>query len=312
MDVATTFGHLGMTVVERGWLSSNCIVFRASAGAPATVVDSGYHSHAGQTADLIGHALAGEALGRVVNTHLHSDHCGGNAELQRRWRCETWVPEPSFEAVRRWDASALAFEAVGQRCEPFRADRAVPPGETLWLGARQWQTHATPGHDPHALVFFEPQSRVLIAGDSLWHDGLAVVFPELEGEEAFDGVARSLDLIESLGPAIVVPGHGPAFTDVSGAVSRARSRLDAFRREPRRHAEYALRVLAMFHMLESRRRRRGELLAWMQEASLMRRVLETFGSPAGDDTLAEAVIERLVAGGQLAVSGDWLSVPELR
>lgn len=308
VDVAATFERLGLTVVERGWLSSNCVVFRASADAPATVVDSGYVSHAPQTAELIGHALAGEPLGRVVNTHLHSDHCGGNAELQRRWQCETWVPAPSFEAVRRWDSAALAFEAVGQRCEPFRAERPVAAGETLWLGPMRWKAYATPGHDPHALIYFEPQSRVLLAGDSLWQDGLAVVFPELEGDEGFDGVARSLDLIESLAPAVVVPGHGAAFTDVSAAIGRARSRLEAFRRDPRRHGEYALRVLAMFHMLESRRRTRDALIAWMQATPLMQRVLHTYGGSAGGETLAELVIERLLAGGQLAADGDWLEV----
>jgi len=72
----------GVQVFERGWLSSNNILLTDADSA--TLVDSGYFSHAAQTLALLEHALAGRALDRLVNTHLHSDHCGGNAALQAR------------------------------------------------------------------------------------------------------------------------------------------------------------------------------------------------------------------------------------
>uniref|UniRef100_UPI0035A10BAD MBL fold metallo-hydrolase n=2 Tax=Delftia TaxID=80865 RepID=UPI0035A10BAD len=79
----------GMTVLERGWLSANNIVFAADPADPqddgAAVVDTGYVSHADQTVLLIEQTLAGQPLARILNTHLHSDHCGGNAALQARW-----------------------------------------------------------------------------------------------------------------------------------------------------------------------------------------------------------------------------------
>src|SRR5690606_6700204 len=73
----------GLTVLERGWLSSNNVLIHAAPGEPgAVLVDSGHVVHAEQTVALVRHALrAGEPLVRVVNTHLHSDHCGGNAAL---------------------------------------------------------------------------------------------------------------------------------------------------------------------------------------------------------------------------------------
>jgi glyoxylase-like metal-dependent hydrolase (beta-lactamase superfamily II) len=46
------------------------------------------------------------------------------------------------------------------------------------------------GHDPHSVILFEPVSRVLISADALWERGFGVIFPELEGVEAFDEVAR--------------------------------------------------------------------------------------------------------------------------
>ena len=71
------------TFLERGWLSANSVVFTGPEGA--AVVDTGYCSHAEQTVALVQAALGGRALERILNTHLHSDHCGGNAALQATW-----------------------------------------------------------------------------------------------------------------------------------------------------------------------------------------------------------------------------------
>jgi len=81
MAVADVFRQLDLAVLERGWLSSNNIVFLASAGGEATVVDTGYHSHSEQTVALVRARIGPVPLARVLNTHLHSDHCGGNASL---------------------------------------------------------------------------------------------------------------------------------------------------------------------------------------------------------------------------------------
>ena len=73
----------GIRVRERGWLSSNNVLLvghRSSA-----LVDSGYVTHSEQTLALVDRALAGRPLDLLVNTHLHSDHCGGNAALQARY-----------------------------------------------------------------------------------------------------------------------------------------------------------------------------------------------------------------------------------
>jgi len=64
-------------VLERGWLSSNNILLCGANGI--AVVDTGYTTHAAQTLSLIQHTLNGQRLDLIVNTHLHSDHCGGNA-----------------------------------------------------------------------------------------------------------------------------------------------------------------------------------------------------------------------------------------
>ena len=260
------------TVLERGWLSANSIVFRspdagsgagAGAGAGAAVVDTGYCAHALQTVALVDAALGGQPLARILNTHLHSEHCGGNAALQASWpRVQTLIPPGQAEHVREWDAWALSYTPTGQDCPRFGFDGLLEPGAEVLLGSRPWQVHAAPGHDPHSVVLFEPQDAVLISADALWENGFGVVFPELEGEDAFAAVGATLDLIERLAPRTVIPGHGPVFQDAVRALGVARRRLDGFVQDPRRHALYGAKVLLKYKLLEWQQVALADLQAW--------------------------------------------------
>ena len=82
----------GLTVLQRGWLSSNNILIHPGPGeAGAVLVDTGHGHHASQTVSLVRHALGGQRLLRVINTHLHSDHCGGNAAVSAAFGAPVWV-----------------------------------------------------------------------------------------------------------------------------------------------------------------------------------------------------------------------------
>jgi glyoxylase-like metal-dependent hydrolase (beta-lactamase superfamily II) len=98
---------------------------------------------------------------------------------------------------------------------------------------------------------FEPQSRTLVSADALWERGFGVVFPELDGRGAFHEVAQTLDVIEALQPAVVIPGHGrPFFQGIADAIAFARKRLDGFVSSPDKHRQYAAKVLLKFKLLE--------------------------------------------------------------
>jgi glyoxylase-like metal-dependent hydrolase (beta-lactamase superfamily II) len=279
----------GLTVLQRGWLSSNNTVLHGSAEEPgAVLVDSAHVVHAAQTVALVQQALQGEDLREVVNTHLHSDHCGGNAAVLRRWACPLRIPPGGFDAVVRWDLCALSFAATGQRCERFVPSGQLLPGQALRAGGRCWQVLAAPGHDPDSVILFDDHQGVLISADALWENGFGVVFPELDGEAAFDDVARVLDLIESLDVRAVIPGHGAVFTDVPAALARARKRLAAFRAAPERHHWHATKVLLKYHLLEEGSSPLPRLLQWFASTPLVLRVWNRLGLQAfGQRALAE-------------------------
>ncbi len=251
----------GVTVFERGWLSSNNILLCGDAGC--ALVDSGYSSHAAQTLALVDASLHGRPLNLLINTHLHSDHCGGNAALQRAYpQLQTMIPPGQAQWVQDWNPDALSYIPTGQTCPQFRFDAVLLPGTQITLGDSTWQVHAAPGHDMHSVILFEPQSRLLISADALWERGFGVVFPELDGVDAFDAVGDTLDLIEALEPAVVIPGHGAMFTDVGASLAAARARLQAFQATPQKHIQHAVKVLLKFKLLEQQSQTLESMVVW--------------------------------------------------
>ena len=258
----------GITLLERGWLSSNNVVIQGV--DDCALIDSGYASHAAQTLALVQAELKGRPLDLLVNTHLHSDHCGGNAVLQAHYSAlQTLIPPGQARHVTQWDATALSYTPTGQLCARFRYNATLQPGSELLLGGQRWQIHAATGHDPHSVILFEPAARLLLSADALWGTGFGVVFPELDGVDAFSDVAQTLDLIESLKPRTVIPGHGPAFTDVHAAIGRARKRLDGFVNQPAKHVRYAAKVLIKFKLMELQSVPTAALLDWAGATQLV-------------------------------------------
>jgi len=289
----------GVHVFERGWLSSNNILFVGKGSC--ALVDSGYCTHSAQTIELVVATLGQRPLNFLLNTHLHSDHCGGNAAFQHFYpQLQTHIPPGQASLVSMWDVDALTYLPTGQLCPRFRYDDLLLPGTEVRLADRAWQIHAAPGHDPHSIILFEPQSRTLISADALWQNGFGVVFPEIEGERAFDEVAATLELIEQLEPRWIIPGHGPVFPYSAEILARSRSRLSAFVKDPARHAHHAAKVLLKFKLLEQQQLPYSDFSDWAKGLRYFQLIRERFFSTTSIEDwiaqLTEELVHSAVAG----------------
>ena len=293
----------GVQVFERGWLSSNNILF-LGANASA-LVDSGYGTHAAQTTALVSAALPQRPLDLLLNTHLHSDHCGGNAALQRSYPAlQTLIPPGQAPLVSVWDPVALNYEPSGQYCPRFKFDGFLLPGTELELADTAWQVHAAPGHDPHSVILFEPRSQTLISADALWENGFGVVFPELEGDASFDEVAATFDLIERLAPRRVIPGHGPVFGYRAEVLAKARERLNTFVKSPYRHAHHAAKVLLKFKLLDQQQMPVADFVNWATNVSYFQRIHQTFAPSVPIDHWMAQLLQELVHSAVVRREGD--------
>ncbi len=247
-----------LRLVERGWLSSNSLV--AFDGVEATVIDSGYFTQAQQTVALLREVVGGRRLARLVNTHSHSDHIGGNAAVQRAFGCTITIPSGMSRAVGEWDEDALLLTTAAQLGERFQADHLLAPGDGLAMGGLEWRALPAPGHDMDALVFYNPDRRILVSGDALWRDGFGILFADVLGTGDGLGAARAtLEDLGRLAVDVVIPGHGPAFVEFDDALERAFGRLRAFEADGARMARNAIRACFTFSLLDAREMDRDHL-----------------------------------------------------
>lgn len=296
---------LGVSVFERGWLSANNVLMQDADSV--TLVDSGYVTHQDQTLALVNQALQGRNLDQLVNTHLHSDHCGGNQALQTQYpSLKTWIPPGLALAVKDWCEDELSYQPTGQNCPPFTFTGLLQPGESHRWADMDWEVHAAPGHDPHSIILFAPEHRLLLSADALWQNGFGVVFPELAGVAAFDEVAQTLDLIERLNPTTIIPGHGAIFTEVAPALALARSKLAGFVQNPERHARYGTKVLLKFKLLEWGQISKADFCNWALNVPYMRELHQRFGQGHSPNTWLDMMISELARSGALELRGGML------
>jgi glyoxylase-like metal-dependent hydrolase (beta-lactamase superfamily II) len=284
----------GIDIFERGWLSANNVLLYGD--DDVSLVDSGYCTHQQQTVDLVAHALKQYGLvtlNKIVNTHLHSDHCGGNAAVSEAFHCDVFIPFADDLAVRSWDEDLLSYRTLGQQCPRFIHHGVLQAGQKVLLGPYQWEVLAAPGHDHHSVMFYQPEYRILISGDALWEDGFGVIFPELWGESGFGELAQTIKIIEDLKPDLVIPGHGKPFTEVSKAIANAKARLNYLAGDLQRNARHGAKVLLKFKLLEQRKMKMEIVSRWIKQTPILESVRQQLQMNATDfeSWLAQALVQ---------------------
>ena len=295
----------GIDIFERGWLSANNIFLFGN--HDVSLVDTGYCVHQQMTVDLVANALKQhdlKTLNKVVNTHLHSDHCGGNAALSKEFDSEIWIPEAEAIAVQNWDESLLSFQQLGQECPRFAHHALLVPGNEITLGPYRWQILAAPGHDNHSIMLYQEQYQILISADALWEEGFGVIFPELWGEGGFEEVAQTLELIEGLSVALVIPGHGKPFTEVKNSIETAKSRLDYLSSDADRNARHGAKVLLKYKLLEWRNQDLAKVNQWISDTPALESIRQQLN--LGVEEFQSWVVQALVKSKAAIIVQDQL------
>jgi glyoxylase-like metal-dependent hydrolase (beta-lactamase superfamily II) len=292
-------------VMVRDWLSANNVLLHE--GADAVLVDTGYVRHAPLTLSLLKtEAMLGDApLARVVNTHCHSDHMGGNASLARAYRCPIAIPAGEVPLIEAWDHTGLLLDYADQSADRFSVDETVYAGVTYRWGGLDWEAIAAPGHDMGALCFFEREHGILISGDALWRNGFGFVMPREVDPAALPATRATLDMLSRLPIRTVIPGHGDPFADVDDALRRAYARLESYESDPQRAARHALKVVLMFKLLDCRRLPLEGMAGYVERIGLYRDFNAMFlkMTPQG---LADALVGDLVRAGAARREGGFV------
>jgi hydroxyacylglutathione hydrolase len=175
--------------------------------------------------------LEGRKISMVALTHVHPDHQGcAKAVCEARGvplACHADDVD-AMEGRRAVAATAKPGAKLFARMwegPPHKVDRVLREGDEV-AGFRV--VHA-PGHAPGEVIFFRDSDRVAICGDVVrnityvtMRTRLAEPPADLTPNPAEN--RRSIRKLAGLNPSLILPGHGPAVTDIA-AFERFASQL---------------------------------------------------------------------------------------
>lgn len=146
-----------------------------------------------------GHLQALAAAGTVelvLITHRHPDHTAGSARLAELTGAPVRAMDPAFCI----------------NSEP------LVPDELIEAGGVRIRVVATPGHTSDSVCFHLPDdgpAGSVLTGDTILGRGTTVLdYPD----GTLTDYLHSLDVLDRLGPATVLPAHGPVLPSLSAVV----------------------------------------------------------------------------------------------
>lgn len=216
---------------------------------PLTIVDAGFQSDAAKAAFVEGlkdHGHDVHDIRRVLVTHGHPDHYGLVPWLHETTAVEVYFPTLELERMtgpgmrmkfgRLLLQAGIPLELLMQMEEHRKkdprpwldTDKLLPvhDGDVFTFDTFELQAHLLPGHSGGHVVYLEPESRTLFAGDQL----LPHVSPNPllepsvddpdERRRSLEDYLGTLAAMAAMDPSIAYPGHGDAIMDPRALIER--------------------------------------------------------------------------------------------
>ena len=190
---------------------TNTYLLSAPESDTVIVVDPGPVEDAERHWDAVQEAAAGRRVELILVTHRHGDHTGAVDLFHERSGAPVRAHSPEW----------------CRQAEP------LSPGEQIEAARVRVQVLHTPGHTSDSVCFHLPDdgpAGSVLTGDTILGQGTTMLdHPDGTLADYLD----SLDRLEALGQARVLPAHGPALDSVAQAAAQYRAhrqeRLDQVR-----------------------------------------------------------------------------------
>lgn len=152
-------------------------------------------------------AARGLQLLELYATHAHPDHISAAPGLAAEFGVPLHVATADG-ALIGWGGEILDFFGLSHLCADCLPTVDIAPGRHMVLGDIAMDVIASPGHTPGGRMFYFPNEKILLTGDTLFRDGFGRY--DFPGGDA-DALAESISNLYKLNlpdDAYVVHGHG--------------------------------------------------------------------------------------------------------
>jgi glyoxylase-like metal-dependent hydrolase (beta-lactamase superfamily II) len=145
----------------------------------------------------------------LINTHCHFDHIMGVTHCRNKYRInfEIHADEESLVegAAEHGDLFGIPMEPVDPPDAFFQED------DQINFGNSYLKVIEAPGHSPGGVTFYNPEQKILIAGDVLFYGSIGRT--DLPGG-SFEQLTRNIKskLLTLPEETVVYCGHGPETT----------------------------------------------------------------------------------------------------
>ncbi|MBO7509029.1 MAG: MBL fold metallo-hydrolase [Alphaproteobacteria bacterium] len=147
-------------------------------------------------------------LRAIYATHGHSDHISAAPELARRYNVPWYMDLRDLPLVL-WGNQILDFWELPRIADDFVRPNDLRAGRVKFLDNIDMDVIAAPGHSAGGVMFYFPEYKILLCGDTIFYDGVGRT--DLPGGDA-DELGKTIsELIARDLPddTYVVHGHGP-------------------------------------------------------------------------------------------------------
>ena len=147
-------------------------------------------------------------LDLIVLTHCHFDHIGAVPEIVKATGAKVAIHEKDMPLISNARATAaLVFNA---KQPAIKIDIVLKDGDDIDLGDASLRVIHTPGHTPGSICLYDPDSKVLFTGDTVFEGG-SFGRTDIGGDE--EQMITSLEKLTKVDAAALYPGHGGVVTN---------------------------------------------------------------------------------------------------
>ena len=105
----------------------------------------------------------------IILTHCHYDHVAAVPEIVKATGAKVAMHEADIPFIKSDKINCAAM--FGSQSTPLKIDIVLKDGDEIDLGDMKLQVIHTPGHTPGSICLYEPVSKTLFTGDTVFEDG---------------------------------------------------------------------------------------------------------------------------------------------